>query len=349
MLPYWLLFGVFAAGSLGYKLLPRDRSGATPLFVAALFTVMLMIGLRFEVGGDWKNYLTIYRTVELTPSDQLLAVGDPAYTLVNTFAIWLGQGVWLVNLICAVVFTLGLYKFAQRQPNPWLAVMVAIPYLVIVVAMGYTRQAAAIGLIMIAFGNLEDRRYLRAGLVLVLAMAFHKSAFLVLPLIALAIPQHRLVIYTVSAVVGVLMFTVFLSRFVDTVITNYVKSEMSSQGAGVRIAMNIVPAVIYLVFQRKLVLNEFERRLWRNFALAAIGALVGLAVLPSTIVDRLALYLVPLQLFVLARAPYAFSSGGRPNSQVLAGVLVYSAAVQSIWLVFAANASYWLPYRMGLG
>jgi hypothetical protein len=117
----------------------------------------------------------------------------------------------------------------------------------------------------------------------------------------------------------------------------------------VRVAMNIVPAVIFLAFHKRLVLNEVERLLWRNFALASLAALAALAFAPSTVVDRFALYMVPLQVFVLSRAPYAFGLQGRPNGQVMFAVLGYSAAVQTIWLVYATHAPYWLPYRMALG
>jgi hypothetical protein len=113
--------------------------------------------------------------------------------------------------------------------------------------------------------------------------------------------------------------------------------------------MNMVPAVVFLAFHKRLVLSEVERLLWRNFAMASLAAMVALVFLPSTVVDRLALYLVPLQVFVLSRAPYGFGLQGRPNGQVMFAVLAYSAGVQTIWLVYATHAPYWLPYRMALG
>lgn len=348
MFPYWLLFGVFAAGSLGYKLLPRDRQHSTPLFIVALVAVMLMIGLRYRVGGDWTQYIFIYESIRQLKLGEVLATGDPAYSVINSLSSWLDQGIWLVNLICAGIFVSGLYTLARRQPNPWLAVLVAVPYLVIVVAMGYTRQAAAIGFIMIAIGKLEDQQYGRVFLLLSMAVVFHKSAILILPLLAISITRHRLIISVVTALALVLLSTVFLGRFLELVVTNYIRSEMASQGAGVRISMNIVPAIIFLFAQKRLVLTESERLLWRNFSLAAIATLIGLAFLPSTFVDRIALYLVPLQVFVLARLPYAFSIQGRPNGQVLAAVLVYSAAVQSIWLIYATHSRYWVPYQMAV-
>jgi hypothetical protein len=90
-----------------------------------------------------------------------------------------------------------------------------------------------------------------------------------------------------------------------------------------------------------------QRKLWRNFSIAAFASLAALFYVDSsTAVDRLALYLIPLQLVVLAGAPEAFGQKGRPNGQYLALVVAYSAAIQYVWLNYAANASAWLPYQL---
>ena len=77
--------------------------------------------------------------------------------------------------------------------------------------------------------------------------------------------------------------------------------------------------------------------------------MLSLATLPmlsisATGVDRVALYFIPLQMFVFSRLPFV---GGNTNSfnVILFGTVAYYALVQFVWLNFAANASYWLPYR----
>ena len=57
MLPYWLLFAVFAAGAMDYRRRIWAGRRRMPLIGAACAFTALMIGLRFEVGGDWINYL----------------------------------------------------------------------------------------------------------------------------------------------------------------------------------------------------------------------------------------------------------------------------------------------------
>ena len=64
----------------------------------------------------------------------------------------------------------------------------------------------------------------------------------------------------------------------------------------------------------------------------------------STAVDRLALYLIPLQLFVGSRIPDASLFGIPPTSwnQLL---IALSLSVLMVWLLFAGHSEYWLPYR----
>ena len=75
----------------------------------------------------------------------------------------------------------------------------------------------------------------------------------------------------------------------------------------------------------------------------AVAMLIALFVLPSsTVVDRLSLYLIPLQLAVLPRVAYLF--GARNLGRFL--VVVYAALVLFVWLNFAVHAEYWLPYQI---
>lgn len=348
MLPYWLLFGFYAAGAVFHKTGYRDARRMSPLMWLGMVATALMIGLRYKVGADWLNYIEIFRLVGQSSRAEILALGDPSYMGLNALAQHLGVGIWFVNLACAIIFVAGLAAFAQGQPNPWLTVAVGIPYLTIVVVMGYTRQGAAIGVVLLAICAFQEQRYLKFLFLILFAASFHKSAVAVLPIVALSSVRHRFAIYAVATMFAILLFSIFLDRFLDAFAATYISSEMSSSGAGIRIAMNVVPATLFLFNARRFVTSEQEFSLWRNFALLVFATVVGLALLPSTAVDRIALYLIPLQLFVLGRLPYAFPNADRRNDQLLVAVLLYCVAVQVVWLVFATHAEYWLPYRAAL-
>jgi hypothetical protein len=96
------------------------------------------------------------------------------------------------------------------------------------------------------------------------------------------------------------------------------------------------------VFGNKFGFERDEHRTWRNFSFAALAGTVFLGVLPSsTAVDRVSVYLMPLQIAVLTRAAL-LSRSRLPGT---AAVLAYSFAVQFVWLNFAAHARYWVPYQ----
>jgi hypothetical protein len=80
-------------------------------------------------------------------------------------------------------------------------------------------------------------------------------------------------------------------------------------------------------------------------ALLAMACVVGLKLSPSTtVVDRLALYTIPLQLFMGSRIPDLKLFRIDPRWLTLA-VVGLAAAVQLVWLVFAKTAFAWLPYQ----
>ena len=103
--------------------------------------------------------------------------------------------------------------------------------------------------------------------------------------------------------------------------------------------MNAMPAILFLLFRRKFVMPQAERAFWTWMSLGALGFVVLLVVSPSsTAVDRLALYWIPLQLFVLARLPNAIGKPNGLNSTLVYGVVAYSAVVLFVWLFFAIHA-----------
>ena len=64
----------------------------------------------------------------------------------------------------------------------------------------------------------------------------------------------------------------------------------------------------------------------------------------STAVDRVALYLIPLQLFVFARLPDVLGGGRSIRTWVIA-IVIYYTAVLIVWLNFATHAFAWVPYH----
>ena len=344
MLLYWLLFALFATGaflSTGGDPF-RSKRPSAPLLIAGIFIVVL-VGLRFNVGADWESYEFMFSFAGYADWSRVISYGDPGYQTLNWLVQRADLKIWVVNLICAIIFTWGLLRLARTQPMPWLAVTVAIPYLVIVVAMGYSRQAVAIGIIMAGLAALaRGASLLQFAIYVAAAALFHKTAVVVLPLLVFSSERNRLV-NALAAIAGfILLYDVFLADDVDKLVKSYVEAEYSSQGAAIRVAMNLVPAFIILLRGHLLGLSSAEVRIWRAFAWTSVGLLVLLLLSPSsTAVDRIALYMMPLQLIVLPRIAMLFKTPQIGRLMVIA----YAAAIQFTWLNFATHAEFWVPYR----
>ena len=344
MLVYWSLFVFFAAGTLLEAGKKPDFHKQRPAWVLGGLLILLMVGLRFEVGADWQQYEFIFAYAQRADLEKVLSIGDPGFQLLNWTIGQIGAEFLWVNLFCAAIFTVGLFRFARLQPDPWLAVLIAVPYLVIVIAQGYTRQAAALGIIMLGLSSLiRGGSLARFVLFIALAATFHKTAIVVLPLAIFSRPTNRLfnLIGGVAALYG--LFDFFLAGSMEMFVENYIGREYSSQGAAIRIAMAVLAAGLFLARRKDFGFPAGEDRMWYYFALASLAALAALLLTPSsTAVDRLSLYLMPLQLVILGRVPFVYMN--RTLATALVGA--YCFAVQFVWLNFATHAKYWLPYQV---
>lgn len=345
MWPYWLLFAAMAVLALTPGKLRASQAGWVWLMVAVLLS--LMMGLRHEVGGDWLNYLRQFWRFSAGSLFEILATAkDPGYSFLGWLAAKLGGGIYLLNLMCAIPLAAGVVALARRQPWPLLAMLAAIPYLIIVVGMGYTRQAAAIGFAIFGLVALSDRRQRLFVFWIVLAAAFHKTAVLLLPIAALAATNNRLWTYVWVGVMSLVGAGLFFLESSETLWDNYVVSEYAdaSQGAAIRVSMNAVAAALVLVFGPRLFGGATaEFKLWRWMAIIALATVLLLPI-SATAVDRMALYFIPLQLVAFARLPSAFPDT-KQRTLIVLGTVFYYGSVQFVWLNFAANASFWLPYR----
>lgn len=344
MLPFWLMFCVPLWALLAKYRLPERQLWIVWVAVGTMFA--LMIGLRNEVGGDWFNYLRHFQMTAAMSFSEAMQRGDPGHYVVNWLVARLGGNIYWVNLVYGSILMWGTVVFCRRQPWPWLALLVAVPYMLIVVGMGYSRQAVALGFALLGLVALGEHRIRAFVIWIALGALFHKSAVLLLPIAALAASRNRFLTAGLVGTTFVLLFYLLVSDDADHLWTHYVEYAMQSQGAKIRVLMNVIPAGLMLVWGKRLVPDPQERKLWTWMAVLAVICL-PVVWLYSTAVDRVALYLIPIQLLVFSRIPRLAGSNIRFRTLLVLGVVGYYAAALFVWLNFAKHAKYWVPYQLG--
>ena len=337
MWPYWLMFSLAAVGACSPFDLPRSLRAS--VWFSVIGFCALLVGLRDEVGADWSTYGEHFDFIAAMTFREAVEFSDPSYYAINWLVNQAGGDIHWVNMVCAVLVMAGVSVFAKSQPLPWLALVVSIPYFIIAVAMGYTRQGAALGLVLIGLAALARGKTLHFVVWVVAGALFHKSAVLVLPIAIVAGTKRRIWTATWVAVTTGLGALLLVLDESEQLWANYVEAEMQSEGGIIRVAMNTVPAVLFLLFGRRLGLETGERRLWWWMSVFAL-ACVPLIAVSSTAVDRVALYFIPVQVFLFSRVR---ALGGE---WLVWGTVGYYGAVLWVWLNYASHSFLWIPYNL---
>ncbi len=348
MTTYWLMLLVPMFAGLS----PWKAKGALPRvqwFLYGLFLIVI-IGLRHEVGGDWSNYIENYSWLQSVAFSDLITTksitDDIGFVIVYWFSLKFLNGIYAANLICASIFIAGLIRVCKKMPIPWLALVLAIPYLVIVVAMGYTRQAAAIGFIMWGLVDLMKGESLKFYVMIFLGLLFHKTALFMLPV-------GFLYGNTIRNLKDFLLFMLFfgmaffalLADRISHLVHYYVTDTggMESSGAIIRVMMNVVSASVFLYFRKASSEKYSDTRLWTIFSVVSL-VMLPLAFIISTTIDRMALYFIPMQLVIFSRTPLFIINSYNRTLFILSILFLYCAAL-FVWLNFGNFSSHWQPYQ----
>ena len=116
---------------------------------------------------------------------------------------------------------------------------------------------------MLAFVALGDGRVRAFVIWILLATLFHKTAIILIPIAALSVSKRRIWTALWSGAIFAVADLQFTSDSTEVLWANYVESDYAdaSQGAGIRVAMNVIPAILLFFFRSRLFPEPGERRL----------------------------------------------------------------------------------------
>jgi len=344
MTPYFLLLllpSVFALFNT------RRLSLAGWYFTFAVYVAF--VGLRFEVGPDWMQYGLIHTSLADYDFWQVAAQAEPLSYLLFWTSQNLGFDVYLSNIIASLIVMTGVFCFARRTANPWVSLIVATPYFIIVMGMSGVRQAMAAGILLFIFSRWERHRiYIRVLYILAAAM-FHTSALVnnIFLVLKLRLALH----YKLALGVVVLLFTFYLSSAVPIYSENIVRYQQrylegsfieKSFGSIYHIAMIAVPAALGFMFRKRIVKNVHSVTLLR-FGLYAALSIVLINFFSSTVASRLTVYLyfVPMMVYPALTTIY----GKRSEMGVTVAIVAFHFFILFTWFTLGNHAFAYIPYK----
>lgn len=273
------------------------------LFCAASVLV-LVAGLRYQVGTDYTGYVRNYDTYKTTFVDDLWSFNEPGIKAIATAMSW----VWdnpTGYILASSVITLGLLlrTYAKYSPS------VAFSFIIFALAGPWVgsfngvRQYLAAAVLVAGHRFILDRKPLKFALVVLVAGMFHQSALVAILL--LAVPRRRLgplgLVFVVTLSLVLLNSSEAVLSLLEQVkgeelTTPYVTSSINP----LRIAVAVAPLALYALTPAGD--PDPDEWFYRNFAV--VHAVVLVAASWSAYVGRFGIYtaaFIPLFLPRLVR------------------------------------------------
>jgi hypothetical protein len=316
----------------------RNQGARFALAVPNAVILVVFIGLRDEVGGDWESYVTIlqnYRWPFSLATYTILPL-EPGYLLLDIFSNAVNGGLYLVNFACAVMILACLLKYSSLVSlNPNFVLFLAAPYMLFVVGMNYSRQSVAISVSFVALAYLARGKTRTFYFLALLAVCFHFTAA---TLIVFTPFKKKLYGVSALAIAGLLFF------FVSFRYPLYLQGNefLDSKGVWLRMGMLVLGVMLFLVQRGRWKCNPDAYRIFVRSSLIVV-CLLALSFKFSTIADRIGLYFMFLY---VTTAGSIIKYSPRPIKVLgfaLAAGVTYG--VFFVWFGMSSAAALWIPYR----
>ena len=311
----------------------------------------LFIGFRFQVGGDWGSYLQTYHDFKFGNInyiyDILFKKEALFYSLYYFFSnFYYDFGFTTVNLICAIFFMYGLYRFLITLNNPFFSLLISFHFLIIV-GMGYVRQSVTLGILFYILAIYNKISFLKLNSIVIMGSFFHFTSFLYLGFNFFKFKFFlRFINFKILIIVLPLFFLLFflLIYYFFPKYAWFFTIWIRSYGAFYKIIPILFASLLYLFFNEKFK-KEFPNTVFLIYQLCAI---IGIILFPlsffyPSLVDRLFINLIPLYIIVFSKL-LIFSKSYFISSIYFIFFSLYNLLYLLIWFIYANNSFAWFPY-----
>ena len=344
MIPYLLMLLLPCA----FALLGR-RKISMPAWIFVFIIYLTYIGLRYEVAPDWWQYSRIHKEIVYENVADILLRPEPLSHVIFWLSEASGFHVYVTNIVAALLLLIGVFSFAMRTSYPWLAIVAAAPYFILITGMSGVRQIMAAGIALFLLSRWE--RYslpTRGGLILFAAM-FHTSALInnILLITKLNIPMR----YKIFIGSGILMLTLYLSSEVMVYSGSVVQYKeryieesqfVRSFGSLFHIAMIAIPAFVGFVYRKRISENIHSPALLRFGLYASLGLLL-INFYSTTVASRLTIYMYFIPMMVYPALVDAF--GRRSRLMMVTGIVCFHIVILVTWFSLGNVSASYIPYK----
>lgn len=227
--------------------------------------------------------------------------------------------------------------------------MLAFPYFVVIVSMGYTRQCLALSFLMLSLSVTGSFREIKILIFLLIGIFFHNSLIFIsfLPFFFRPLINFNKMIILIFLIL-LLSYLVFTSKIAFAYYFSYfLNQKVESSGAIFRVIFNFFPSVLFLYFFKNFYKdNDFY--IWLSLSLINLSFLVCLILnlLPSAMIDRYLVYTSLIQLVVYIKVFELFK--GLERELIINFTSLLFFIFMTSWFYFGNASINWTPYKFNL-
>ncbi len=339
---YWIFYSLISIFSL--KLIKFETNLSKLLNFIFLIILIVFIGLRYDVGGDWDIYKNdFYENISSFNLLKFDYVRDFGYEFLSYLIFKLEFEIYVLNLILAVLFVYSLNKFSINfTDNYWIIFVIAFPYLITVGAMGFVRQAAAVSFILLSLCYFQKKDLIKFLIIFLGALLFHKSSAILLPFLLISNLKLNIKFNLIIIILFFLAYIIISPEIAR--ISSYFSesSKYSSLGVIPRIILNLLPGLMFLLFFKKLRFNNNIDIVIILITFFQILILFFINDNTSTFIDRLIINFYFIQLLVFSRL-YLILPSHKIAINIL--IIIFYAMIYYTWMQYSAHSYAWIPYK----
>ncbi len=320
--------------------LNRENTFFNIIWYTTLIFLILFIGLRDGIGGDWVTYENLFEFYK----DSNFQTNFTTEPFFYNFYIILGRlnfNIFMANLLSATFFIYSLSLFLKKEKYPFFSLYLAFPVLIVVVSMGFNRQIIAISFLMIGY-NYWQKYQVRFLILVIVSALFHKSAIVILLINKYKINFKKNILTLLFAAIFLLFIYLFIYRHLNNIIRAYPLFEFTNLSSFLRVIYIIIPSLIFMYFRNSF--KEFNDYYFlKKFSIFAL-LLIPIMFVNVDVANRLGFYYLPISVVVLSRLPYIFSITYLKYAIFLfINLLTYTYFI--FFLYYANNINGWVPYK----
>ena len=317
-----------------------------------LFT--LVFGLRYDVGIDYDNYVEAYELTE--GCDSILKIWDecrfePGFTLLIFVCHWLQAPVWVLFSIVAFLQIFLLYKTFKDEDNILIYIYATLIFtgFCMYSFMNIIRHEIAFCFFLYSLKYIRDNKLIKYWLCCLLALCFHKSAFLLFPLYFIWI--RRKSIFNAPIIEVLLVLACFVGNFATKwqdilhlfdeaiVVLGYedyidIADEMIvNSKIGVTRILTLLTTIIIILSSKK-IKDHFKSDLFNIlYDLFVVGTALSYLFLGSMMLGRIIVYFAHTQFIIWA---YALCYLYRTKLQSVTQLCSYALIVLTILVTYSS-------------